>query len=87
MSGSGPKGRGFESRHFDFGGKPGNVTVSGLLLCPELWINLWKNCGKLGEKTGLYRLEPLIYKGLQLGELGEMKKTCPGMQDTGTVDI
>jgi len=54
--GSGPKGRGFESRHFDIVENPGTVRFLGLLLFPESVEKLgkrWKSWVKdPEEKTG-----------------------------------
>ena len=75
---SGPKGRGFESRHFDRTENPGSVRLPGPFLFPA-------NCGKVGEKveklgeTSEHKSrEPLKSNGSRLGELGENIPCCPG---------
>ena len=71
LIGSGPKGRGFESRHFDRKRNPGSIRFPGSLLFPG---DLWRKCGfggKLGEESGRRRSETLRGNGLRLGEMGE----------------
>ena len=44
LTGSGPKGRGFESRHFDGLGNPGSVRLPGSFL-------RFGACGKTGDSV------------------------------------
>ena len=75
---SGPKGRGFESRHFDRTENLGSVRLPG----PFLFLSI---CGKAGEKVeklgetlqGKIR-KARKYNGFWVGELGENIPCCPG---------
>ena len=68
---SGPKGRGFESRHFDRTENPGSVRLPGLFLFPAICGKAGENVEKLGETSGHKSREPLKNNGSRMGELGE----------------
>ena len=70
-TGSGPKGRGFESRHFDRTENPGSVRLPGSFFFPEAGREMWKKCGKLGEGSGHKRRNMRKINGCGLGEMGE----------------
>ena len=68
---SGPKGRGFESRHFDRTENPGSVRLPGPFLFPKNCGKAGDNVEKLGETSGHKSREPLKNNGSRMGELGE----------------
>ena len=78
VTGSGPKGRGFESRHFDHGENPGSIKLPGFFLFPARCGKSVKMVEKLGERSGWRNPEALYINGSGLGELGEMDPCCPG---------
>ena len=70
--GSGPKGRGFESRHFDQEENPGSVRLPGRFLFPVKCGKNVETGEKLGEKSPADRLEALRGQRFRMGELGEI---------------
>ena len=69
---SGPKGRGFESRHFDIRGNPGSIRLPGFFSASGIRAKLGKTWGKLGEKSGRHRRKRKQGNSFRLGELGEI---------------
>ena len=59
LTGSGPKGRGFESRHFDIIENPGSVRLPGFFLRFRISGNPRANRGKLGESQAKESRKPL----------------------------
>ena len=72
LTGSGPKGRGFESRHFDQEENPGSVRLPGFFFSRRIGLNLWKRWGKLGEGSGRALREVRKINDFRLGEMGEI---------------
>ena len=72
MTGSGPKGRGFESRHFDQEEIPGSVRLPGLFIFPAICGKAGDYVEKLGEGSGRKQLEPGKHNDSRLGEMGEI---------------
>ena len=72
LTGSGPKGRGFESRHFDQEENPGSVRLPGFFFSRRIGRNLWKTWGKLGEGSGRVQREARKINDFRLGEMGEI---------------
>ena len=72
LTGSGPKGRGFESRHFDQEENPGSVRLPGFFFSRRIGRNLWKRWGKLGEGSGRVQREARKINVFRLGEMGEI---------------
>jgi hypothetical protein len=77
VTGSGPKGRGFESRHFDQEKTPEFSRLPGFFLFTPRALLLWKYWGKLGENQARRKLKPLQINRIGLGELGEISTSCP----------
>ena len=75
---SGPKGRGFESRHFDRTENPGSVRLPGPFLFPAICGKAGENVQLLGETSGQKSREPLKNNGSRLGEMGENIPCRPG---------
>jgi len=76
VTGSGPKGRGFESRHFDQEKIPEVSRLPGFFLFALLARFLWKYWGKLGENQESRKLKALRINRYRLGELGEISTLC-----------
>ena len=70
--GSGPKGRGFESRHFDQEENPGSVRLPGFFLFPGDCGKAGENVEKLGEGSEKKSREALYNNTSRLGEMGEI---------------
>ncbi len=68
---SGPKGRGFESRHFDQKRNPGGVRLPGFFLFPAICGKAGENVGKLGENSPGKSRKARQINGSGLGEMGE----------------
>lgn len=68
---SGPKGRGFESRHFDQKRNPGGVRLPGLFLFPAICGKAGENAEKLGEKLPGKSRKARRGNGSGMGEMGE----------------
>ena len=71
LTGSGPKGRGFESRHFDQERNPGGVRLPGFFFCLRGAGYVWKVCGELGETLSGKTTEARRANVSRLGEMGE----------------
>jgi hypothetical protein len=71
VTGSGPKGRGFESRHFDQKENPGGVRLPGFFLFPAIWGKTVETVEKLGESSGRKKPRSLPANDPGVGELGE----------------
>ena len=72
LIGSGPKGRGFESRHFDQLENPGSVRLPGHFLIPAKCGKFVENRELLGETFGRKNRRSLYTNEIRLGELGEI---------------